>query len=331
PLRLRSLIRSARGGRQALSASPRPWSSGSMALSLAFVAPTAPTADRGVPKGVAWGDRPLEEAGPAPSLRAASAPERPRAEGGAALGPALGAGALAAAAGAALSKGRRRATARRAITDMNSDYIRDYPVYENSVNFINKNGGATAVPGSEKALKTMVGAGPEINDGEIWDPLGFAKLYDRNFDFNMVMTWPHVQWLREAELKHGRVCMLAFVGMVTQSFFQIPGEPQEPNYWKALDACYADPVGRLGVVQISVFIALMEGKYFPEDAWIGQMDREPGDLGWDPLKFAKKPGFDLQEKQLTELKNGRLAMMGVASLACEHVIPGSVPLLSGAP
>jgi len=177
---------------------------------------------------------------------------------------------------------------------------------------------------------TMVGAGPEINDGEIWDPMGFAKLFDRNFDFNMVMTYPHVQWLREAEIKHGRVCMLAFVGMVTQSFFQIPGEPQEPNYWKALDACYADPVGRLGVVQISVFIALMEGKFFPEDAWIGQMDREPGDLGWDPLKFSKKPGFDLQEKQLIELKNGRLAMIGVASMACNHVLPGSVPFLTGA-
>merc|ERR1712032_1536482 len=119
--------------------------------------------------------------------------------------------------------------------------------------------------------------------------------------------------------------------MVTQSFFQIPGEPAEPNYWKALAACYDDPVGRLGVVQVSIFCMLVEGKFFPEDAWIGQMDREPGDLGFDPLKFSKKPGFDLEDKQLSELKNGRLAMVGVASLACEHVIPGSVPLLAGAP
>merc|ERR1719440_206697 len=144
------------------------------------------------------------------------------------------------------------------------------------------------------------------------------------------MTYPHVQWLREAEIKHGRIAMLAFVGMVTQSFVQIPGEPQEPNYWKALDACYASDVGRLGVVQISVFILLMEGKYFPEDSWIGQMDREPGDLGFDPLKFSKKPGFDLQKRQLSELKNGRLAMIGVASMAANHAIPGSVPLLTGA-
>jgi len=202
------------------------------------------------------------------------------------------------------------------------------PLYENGVTFAEP---TYPVPGSEKCLKTMLGAGPEINEGEIWDPMGFSKLYDRNFDFNMIMTYPHVQWMREAEIKHGRVCMLAFVGAVTQSFFQIPGEPQEPNYWKALDACYASDVGRWAVVQISIFCAIVEGKFFPENAWIGQLDREPGDLGFDPLKFSKKPGFDLQEKQLSELKNGRLAMVGVASLACEHVIPGSVPLLAGAP
>merc|ERR1719393_560692 len=65
-------------------------------------------------------------------------------------------------------------------------------------------------------------------------------------------------------------------------------------------------------------------------AWVGQMDREPGDLGFDPLKFAKRPSFDLKKKQLAELKNGRLAMIGVASMAANHVLPGSVPFLTGA-
>jgi hypothetical protein len=34
-----------------------------------------------------------------------------------------------------------------------------------------------------------------------FDPMGFSDYYD-------------VKWLREAEIKHGRVCMLAVVGMV---------------------------------------------------------------------------------------------------------------------
>jgi len=187
----------------------------------------------------------------------------------------------------------------------------------------------TPVPGSQKALENMVGADVEIGDGKPWDPMGFSKLYDRNFEFNMVMTYPHVQWLREAEIKHGRVCMLAFVGIVAQKFFHIPGYPDSPDWVKTLDVMYTDKTSTLGMIQIWLFTAVVEGKFYSGDAWIGQMDREPGDLGFDPLKLTKTPGFNLKEFQLKELKNGRLAMIGVASLAAAHQIPGSVPLLEG--
>merc|ERR1712151_504632 len=81
---------------------------------------------------------------------------------------------------------------------------------------------------------------------------------------------------------------------------------------------------------MGVFTMIVEGYFFPEEAWNGTMKREAGDYGWDPLKFSKRPGFDLKEKQLSELKNGRLAMIGVASMASNHFIPGSVPFLTGA-
>ena len=43
----------------------------------------------------------------------------------------------------------------------------------------------------------------------------------------------------------------------------------------------------------------------------------------DPAKF--------RELQLAELKNGRLAMIGIASVCAAMAIPGSVPLLKDAP
>merc|ERR1712066_131970 len=46
-----------------------------------------------------------------------------------------------------------------------------------------------------------------------YDPLGFSK------------NWPElVPWFREAELKHGRIAMLAWVGLVVPDFVRIPGE-----------------------------------------------------------------------------------------------------------
>jgi hypothetical protein len=43
-----------------------------------------------------------------------------------------------------------------------------------------------------------------------FDPLGISNLID-------------VRWLREAELKHGRVCMLAATGMIVQDVYKFPG------------------------------------------------------------------------------------------------------------
>lgn len=247
---------------------------------------------------------------------APSAPTPPRAEFGAASGLVAPAACSFVAAAGVLAMSRRRSRAAVKVVDQPLEVI-NWSVDPK-----------TPKPDSEKMLVGMVGADVEMGDGP-WDPMGFSKLFDRNFEFNMVMTYPHVQWLREAEIKHGRVCMLAFVGMVVQRFTHIPGYPAEPDWIKALETCYMEKLPTLGLIQISVFAMLVEGRWYPEGAWIGQMDREPGDLGFDPLKLAKKPGFDLQKLQLQELKNGRLAMIGVASMAAAHEIPGSVPLLNG--
>ena len=53
-------------------------------------------------------------------------------------------------------------------------------------------------------------------------------------------------------------------------------------------------------------------------------------FGWDPIGLMngkKKTPEARAESLMSELKNGRLAMIGVASLYIATVIPGSVPFL----
>ena len=63
----------------------------------------------------------------------------------------------------------------------------------------------------------------------------------------------------------------------------------------------------------------------------------PGDLKflknfWDTPGFTKRlTEAQKAEKRISELKNGRLAMIGIASVMSAMAIPGSVPLLANAP
>ena len=74
-----------------------------------------------------------------------------------------------------------------------------------------------------------------------FDPLGFSAKYPLN-------------WLREAELKHGRVAMLATLGTIVQEFVQLPF-PATSNP-VATEAFFQVPAG--GLWQIFVFCGVIE-------------------------------------------------------------------------
>ena len=62
-----------------------------------------------------------------------------------------------------------------------------------------------------KSTTTLSATGFEEVGGVAWDPLSFGKLEDANDTFpNM---FPKSQYLQEAEIKHGRMCMLAWTGV----------------------------------------------------------------------------------------------------------------------
>ena len=49
---------------------------------------------------------------------------------------------------------------------------------------------------------------------KVFDPLNLGTLSETIKGQSHGGLFPHAQWLREAEIKHGRMAMLAFVGTV---------------------------------------------------------------------------------------------------------------------
>merc|ERR1719482_229908 len=60
----------------------------------------------------------------------------------------------------------------------------------------------------------MPGEGP-------WDPIGFSKLHENIQGSEHAGVVPSQQWMREAELKHGRAAMLGIMAFSAAHF--IPG------------------------------------------------------------------------------------------------------------
>merc|ERR1719230_1407852 len=186
----------------------------------------------------------------------------------------------------------------------------------------------------QMGVESMTGVGPETGH-KIFDPVGFATMgNDKTLAF-----------FRHAEIKHGRVAMAATVGLL----FHINGihfsGSLSPTYgitfeqlsaMGPFDAWNALPL--LGQMQIIFTIAGLEhaseclnpaGHYMK-----GGM---PGDMRflknfWDTPGFTKRLSEEQKaEKRLSELRNGRLAMIGIMSVCAATSIPGSVPFLANAP
>ena len=180
-----------------------------------------------------------------------------------------------------------------------------------------------------------------------FDPIGFSDYLD-------------VRFLREAELKHGRVAMLAFLGFVGTEFVKLPDHNYSPI------AAHDIAVSSGAMAQILTFVAALE---FISIVAVKQMlagsGRAPGDYGFDPLGFsAKGSQKDKETMALKELgwlpyyyhyyyyyyytntftfiniitsinitsitdnntkttENGRLAMVAIAGVLTQSVITGN--------
>merc|ERR1719443_2761692 len=155
------------------------------------------------------------------------------------------------------------------------------------------------------AVEDLVGG---INDpifggtpeGKIWDPLGLgadeASLYRR----------------RCVEIKHGRVCMVAFLGMLVGPNDLIA--PSHALLSPSQDLHFDDIPGGIaaitavpaaGWLQIVAVVGVHELTINKQD-----YTKVPGENA-NFLGFKPDDAAEFRSKQLKELKNGRLAMIAV--------------------
>lgn len=177
--------------------------------------------------------------------------------------------------------------------------------------------------------------GPATLDGSLagdagFDPVGFstapfAKFFDSESDDSMT----DIQWLREAELAHGRIAQLAVLGFIVPPFFgTFPG-----NEWTGVDAySYTNPLEAIdhvpgfAIFQILVFMSWVELNRVQLIAEQGS-SRVPGDIklgtadGWNPFNLDYSPE-ELRVKQTQEIKHCRLAMLGAFGLFCQAANSG---------
>mmetsp|Transcript_42948 Transcript_42948/g.91312 ORF Transcript_42948/g.91312 Transcript_42948/m.91312 type:complete len:254 (-) Transcript_42948:131-892(-) len=150
-----------------------------------------------------------------------------------------------------------------------------------------------------------------------FDPLGMLKDADQQkFDT-----------IREMELKHGRVAMLAVVGyLTTASGYRFPYMPEDvPAGFGALHALASTQDGKSVLVQMAVFFVLAEivNREAPwsgvEAEFVGDYRNGAIDYGWDKFSDEKK-----LRTRAVELNNGRAAMMGIWGLVTHEVMGVSI-------
>ena len=174
-----------------------------------------------------------------------------------------------------------------------------------------------------------------------YDPLGLA---DADFwSQGNEATWG---WLREAEIKHGRVAMAAFVGYIVQAnglhFPYLIGQPTsgvtpEEQWFNLPVAGRAQIIGFIGFLE---FWGEYGGKHYMKGGRPGEypsFDEIPAGFIpfpklnlYDPFGIAAKNSPEKKANGLLcEINNGRLAQIGIMGFVSESHLPGSVPALTG--
>jgi len=139
-----------------------------------------------------------------------------------------------------------------------------------------------------------------------WDPAGLSEDGD-------------IAKYRRAELKHGRVCMLASLGIIVSEiyhpFFDFWGEGE----FVSAAASHFSPTAAKNFWPAFWFMAFGHEFVTSTAEYEG---REELDFGFDPLGLKPDDPVAFRELQNKELNNGRLAMVGAAGIIAQELVTG---------
>jgi len=177
----------------------------------------------------------------------------------------------------------------------------------------------------EKLLKVLDEVDDNAREGllaGITDPMGFFD----PLGFATEVSGGKLLFYREVELKHGRVAMLASLGILVGEQFHplFGGDIDVPSYvafqatplqsfWPAVVAAIAIP---------EIFSVFSFQTPAGNEPWSMRTDRMAGDFGFDPLGIKPEDPKELKEMQTKELNNGRLAMIATAGMIAQEIATG---------
>jgi len=202
---------------------------------------------------------------------------------------------------------------------------------------------STAISESAAELKDLAAkCNPVL---KYFDPLGLAEQ-----NFWGTTNEETIGFLRESEVKHGRIAMFAFVGYIVHAngitwpwAMQMDGTPF-PKVSSAPEAWDAIPDS--AKLQIFAFIGFLEfyrevasEKHYMKGGKIGEFPAfdakviPGGALNlFDPFGWSKNKSEEAKAAGLVkEINNGRLAMLGIFGFLSEAKIQGAVPSLGFIP
>eukprot|EP00568_Trieres_chinensis_P005805 CAMPEP_0183292532 /NCGR_PEP_ID=MMETSP0160_2-20130417/1551_1 /TAXON_ID=2839 ORGANISM="Odontella Sinensis, Strain Grunow 1884" /NCGR_SAMPLE_ID=MMETSP0160_2 /ASSEMBLY_ACC=CAM_ASM_000250 /LENGTH=202 /DNA_ID=CAMNT_0025453495 /DNA_START=63 /DNA_END=671 /DNA_ORIENTATION=+ len=144
---------------------------------------------------------------------------------------------------------------------------------------------------------------------------------DVGFDPLRISDYFPMDYLREAELKHGRMCMLAWTGFVAVDLgARVQPLPAE---WEGLTAATAHDklveYGSMGNILVWIGMLEMVG-WLAIASMLQGSGRAPGDFGFGAQYLEGKTEEQIEKLKLQEIKNGRLAMFAFSGVVTQSVL-----------